>query len=73
MPRPIIPVPDGFVIGDRIVTNKIYARITPRCPGPRYGIIVGGSRSNDGSLKVLLDDHKLPYAMSPKLFKVIPG
>lgn len=68
---PPIPLPQGFNIGDRIVTNEVYARVTPVAPGPRYGTIVAGSRSQSGPVAVLLDGCKYPRVMTLNLFDVV--
>ena len=61
-----IPLPKGYVVGDRIRTNATYALVNPRIKEPRYGVITNGSHSTQG-----LDGQKDARAMTPNLFDVI--
>jgi hypothetical protein len=40
-----IPLPKGYVVGDRIRTNATYALVNPRIKEPRYGVITNGSHT----------------------------
>jgi hypothetical protein len=66
-----IPLPKGYVVGDRIRTNATYALVNPRIKEPRYGVIINGSHSTQGPVMVRLDGQKDARAMTPNLFDVI--
>jgi hypothetical protein len=66
-----IPLPKGYVVGDRIRTNATYALVNPRIKEPRYGVITNGSHSTPGPVMVRLDGQKDARAMTPNLFDVI--
>jgi hypothetical protein len=66
-----IPLPEGYVVGDRIRTNATYALVNPRIKEQRYGVITNGSHSTQGPVMVRLDGQKDARAMTPNLFDVI--
>jgi hypothetical protein len=65
--------PPGYAVGQRIRTNARYAACNKRNPGPRFGVIVSGSKGRDGPVMIKLDEHRHPHPMTTNLFEVIDG
>lgn len=66
-----IPLPPGYSIGQRIVTNKNYANISPRSARRRGGVIIGGSHGSSGPVVIHLDGYKRPQPFTLNLFDVV--
>lgn len=62
--------PPGMHAGDRIVTNKKYAKVYPKSPPVRHGVVVAGKHIGH-EVTVKLEDQKLPQRLDCRLFDVI--
>lgn len=67
-------LPEGYAVGQRVKTNKLYAKIHPKAKGlPRRGVIVGASRGTEGGVVVKLDGMVHARPIHSKLFEVVSG
>jgi hypothetical protein len=55
-------LPEGFALGQRIRTNQRYAQGSKLVPYLE-GVIIGGSRSQNGDLRVQWDTYKRPIVV----------
>jgi hypothetical protein len=67
----VIPLPEGYQVGQRVLTNARYTAINLHQTKPRGGIIVNGSRSQDGPVMIHLDGHRHARALTTNLFDVV--
>ena len=67
---PLIKLPQGLHVGQRVRTNTLYAKVNPHAARGE-GTVVGGSIGATGSVWVKLDGHRHPHQLSPVLFEAV--
>ena len=70
MTQPVVKLPDGLYVGQRVKTSDRYAIVNPRA-FKGEGTIVAGSNGASGSVWIKLDGHKCKHQMHRNFFEII--